>query len=651
MRLGLVLSFILSLLLLKRFVYKRISFLTILQLTCVLIVLIIAVDNGSKQNSVEFYIDAQEEEAHQEKLKFLGDLLKQEDLGNKESSGEKGDSGNKESFVAPVSDCNCPDTIQEVCGEDNVTYRNSCLAQCNNVKVHKFSACQAEAITAIGGVPAQSGIEVIDDLRIGNHAPLSFYFTVYDMKSYPSAGSRAWFDLAKRKQDLELMFSRVPSITNLEVENGLYLGDNSVVGPFTSDLGINSGAFTIFMMVRIQDLVADSTPIDILKLYGNTQDNNALTLRLSEVSRANVIQTAKMSIKVGGSPNWFYAKINNNTNIPFDSQVTFFFAIVCQHSNVELFVSSSLDHHMRTIMKYELNNTISLSNKAMELNPSKNFNAFIKTFGGYDAVLQPGELDKVSAHMFMEEKKLDKQYMQEKERAAVMESKMRSMKQCPYDTATCNKCDDVKDWSTPRALIDADTKCLSEINRFCTNNPYHELCSCWNKSDKNYDSKKCQNLMRYLTNAEYYDLKDLDSSSLETVKKLYKLQDVPPPTTAPPMTSTPPPTTTRKPVTPMPTRPPLKSMDSMMLAAARGNDIGEDEMMKMMMEKLMKKKNKEEDSEPVVMDTIVPARRPKPAVPPPLFEDEPPRGVWGWVKSMFTSDIPDSVPDWPTPEA
>ncbi len=645
MRLGLVLSFILSLLLLKRFVYKRMSFLTILQLTCVLIILIIAVDYGSKQSNVEFYVDAQEEEAQHEKLKFLGDLLKQEDTGDKEAGVKE--TGHKESFVAPVSDCNCPNTTEEVCGEDNVTYRNSCLAQCNNVKVLKFSPCDAPA----GGVSSQSGIEIIDDLRIGTHAPLSFYFTVYDMKSYPSAGSRAWFDIAKRKNDLELMFARVPSITNLEVENGLYMGDNSAIGPFTSDLGINSGAFTIFMMVRIQDLVADSTPIDILKLYGNTQDNNALTLRLSEVSRANVIQTAKISIKIGGSPNWFYAKINNNTNIPFDSQVTYFFAIVCQQSNVELFMSSSLDHHMRTIMKYELNSTISLSNRAMELNPSKNFNAFFKTFGGYDAALQPGELDKVSAHMFMEEKKQDKVYMQEKERAAIMESKMNALRKCPYDATTCSKCEDIKDWSTPRALMDADTKCLSEINRFCTKNPYHELCGCWNKMDKNYDSKKCQNLVRYLTNAEYYDLKDLDSSSLDTVKKLYKLQDVPPPTSAPPMTSTPPPpTTTRPPPTPTPTRAPLQSLDAMMLAAARGSDIGEDEMMRMMMDRMMKKK-RDEDNEPVVMDTVVPARRPRPQMPPPpLFEDEPPRGVWGWVKSLFTSDIPDSVPDWPTPE-
>lgn len=628
MRLGLVLSFILSLMLLKRFVYKRMSLLTILQLTCVLIVLMIAVDYGSaKQGTVEFYMDAHDEEVRHEKLKFLSGLM------------DKEDEDKKESFAQSKKECDCPSTGSQVCGEDNKEYLNSCVAQCNGVKVKSFGPCAAKA------TDAAANYEDMDGLRISAHTPLRFYFTVFDPRSYPAVGSKAWFDLAKHANNLECTFARIPNILNFNVQNGLYLGDNAVMGPLSSDLGINSGAFTVFMLVRIQDLVPDNTPIDILRLYGNSQDNNALTIRLSEVSRSNVIQTAKLCIKVGGSPNWFYAKINENLNIPFDSQVVYMFAVVCQHSNIEVFMSTSLDIHMKSVMKYEISSTVAMSNKPMELNPSKNFNAYIKAFGGYDAALLPGELDVISEHMFMQEKKQDKAYMEEKTKAANMEMKMKALAECPYDTGTCAKCDSIKDWSTPKALMDASTECLAEIDRFCSKNPTHDLCNCWNNKHKDFASKKCENFRRYVKNADYYDIKALDAAALDTIKRTYKLEaqtpaptptptpmvTTHPPTTHPP---TPPPTTTRAPST-TPAGAPTNAMDSMMLAAARGDNMGDDFMLKMMMDKMAKKPP---------ADTQV-----KPAIPPPFLEEEPPRGFWGWIKSLIVPDIPDSVPEWPTP--
>jgi hypothetical protein len=43
---------------------------------------------------------------------------------------------------AAAADCNCTKDYQPVCGDNNVTYPNACMAQCAKVASFKEGACQ-----------------------------------------------------------------------------------------------------------------------------------------------------------------------------------------------------------------------------------------------------------------------------------------------------------------------------------------------------------------------------------------------------------------------------------------------------------------------------------------------------------------------------
>lgn len=612
MRLALVLTFILSMLLLRHYVYRTITPLTILQLTCILIVVVIAVDYGAPAGAVEFYTDAQQEEANDEKLRFLSDLMKKEEF---QEAARSGVSGTPTRIVAATRAPTAPTTTRGLA----TTATPAPVAKTATTTPPPKAGDDVEDITVL--------METSD-----SEVPLSFYFSVYSTESYVGSGHKEWLDIAGSIPNLSLTFERVPSILNFDTRNGLFLGDNRVLGPLCSELGLDSGAYTLFFAVNIQDLVASDVPMDILKLFGNTLDNNALTVRMSEVDRSNVIQTAKLSVKVGGSPNWFYCKINDNPNLPFDKLITYLFAVVCHHSYAEVFMASSLNHHFMSILKYDLNSSAKLSNKELEINSSRNFNAYLKAFGGYNTALQPTDLTRLSEHVFSQERKKDRVFVAQRQQLNSMEAELQSIQQCPYDTNTCAACEDVPNWASPRVFMDASPGCMSEINNFCTKNPSHSMCDCWQKSSKGYNSRRCVNLRRYMTNGEYHDLQQLDKEALQTIKKLYKLQEIPPVTTSTPPPSTPTPTlrpTTRPPTTAAPTLPPIESKDdlmkAMMNATAKGEELSDEAMLLGMLANRKKKS--------------LPPHSHKVLVPEPLADDPPPRGFFGWLRSLFSSDV------------
>ena len=40
--------------------------------------------------------------------------------------------------------CDCPDNISPVCGSDNKSYSNGCLAKCNNVAIKHDGECKTK---------------------------------------------------------------------------------------------------------------------------------------------------------------------------------------------------------------------------------------------------------------------------------------------------------------------------------------------------------------------------------------------------------------------------------------------------------------------------------------------------------------------------
>ena len=676
MRLELILAFIISLLLLNRFVFKDVSPMLILQLTCVLIVIVIAVDYGTKCTYLERFEDDQESK---KKLRFLESLIDEEKVDKPEAQAEEVDDDEAaEGFLsvtqAPTTTTRAPTTTTRASTTTTRAPTTTTRAPTTTTRAPTTTTraptttTRAPAIITTGPPtkgPAGGSGEFGEDFSYLQFSPtmsLSFYFSVFNIRSYvPPNNLMNDIAFPSSIKQRNLTFARTPSIIDSDVRNGLFLGDNTVLGPLTSDMRINSGAYTLFFMCRFDNLAQDADMV-ALKMYGNTRDNNALTFRFSHVDKSPVIQTCKVSVRIGGDMEYYYCTIDNRDKIPFDKNISYLFAIVVFHSSIEIHMASTLSPTFQTsrILQKDIAGSITLSNKEIEVNPTRNWNVYLKAFGGYDMPLRPVDLDKISMHMFLQDKNLDKTFYDHKMRAQQLDLVIRDSKKCRLDAVSCSACKDVQ-WDQPQSLmIHANDNCLKAIDNYCMSNPGQQMCRCWNKGSAEYSAKRCTNLRNWVSGNVSHDIKKLDDSALKQIMSQYKLQKVPPPTSAPPKTTRPP-TTTAKPTTTKPTTtkkplPTFASKDKMppnytgvygtnSLFDKTFNVDGDDALLQYMAHNL--KQNR-------TMTTNTPSSENRQIRPhthhDPLLDNDynEPRGVFGWFKDLFSSGVPRD--DYPIPE-
>ena len=60
------------------------------------------------------------------------------------------------------------------------------------------------------------------------------------------------------------------------------------------------------------------------------------------------------------------------------------------------------------------------------------------------------------------------------------------MRKCPYDAIVCKACDSVGDWTNIDNIIAANDMCKTEVHKFCSENPGHPKCACWNANNPYY---------------------------------------------------------------------------------------------------------------------------------------------------------------------
>ena len=686
MRLELILAFIISLLLLNRFVFKDISPMLILQLTCVLIAIVIAVDFGTKCTYLEKFEDNQHDtEERKNKLRFLESLIDEEEIEEDEVPADE--VGDEDEEVAEGFATRAPTTTTRA---PTTTTRAPTTTTRAPTTTTRAPTTTTRAPTTKG--PAGGSGEFGEDISYLQFSPtmsLSFYFSVFNIRSYVPPNNLV-NDIAfpSSIKQRNLTFARTPSIIDSDVRNGLFLGDNTILGPLTSDMRINSGSYTLFFMCRFDNLAQDADMV-ALKMYGNTRDNNALTLRFSHVDKSPVVQTCKVSVRIGGDMEYYYCTIDNRDKLPFDKNVSYLFAIVVFHSSIEVHMASSLSPTFQTsrILQKDITGSITLSNKEIEVNPTRNWNVYLKVFGGYDMPLRPVDLDKISMHMFLQDKNLDKSFYDHKMRAERLDLVIRESKKCRLDAASCSACKDVQ-WDQPHSLMmHADDNCLKAIDKYCMSNPGQQMCKCWNKGSAEYSAKRCSNLRNWVSGNVSHDIKKLDEASLKQIMSQYKLQKVPPPTSAPPKLTRPPmtkpPTTTAKTTTTKPTTtkkplPTFAGKDKMPpnYTGAYGtnslfdktfNVDGDDALLQYMAHNLKQNRTKMPTNGPTngpkmptngQMTTNPPTSensqmRPHTHhLPPehdPLLDNDynEPRGLFGWFKDLFSSGVPR---DYPMPE-
>jgi hypothetical protein len=352
-------------------------------------------------------------------------------------------------------------------------------------------------------VPSNRNIEPVatrpDDTPTSIARNLQFLLTTYSDASYSGTGS-VWYNIAAGSGGepsqhstaqgsiitRDFTFSTEPVFQN---SKGFFLGGNVLTGPPSYSLGINgSGEFTFFVVCQHYDL-PPNTIVDLFKLYGNTSNNNGLTVSLQSTG-SDPVQTGRFSLA-------FADKAYTSTlQTPLDVNVVYLYMITKSPSTISITMMSNINPQPTEVFTSKLTTPdVLFSNKNMVMNGDGKWHAYVKCFGAYDHALNHDDMASLYAYVMTQEKQKDKFYTPYKNRIAQLSNSVVSMQSCPYGHPTskvCAACTTVKDWSKAHNVLVAPDACKTAIGNFCGSNTTHADCACWDKTGAAYHTRGCQ---------------------------------------------------------------------------------------------------------------------------------------------------------------
>lgn len=353
---------------------------------------------------------------------------------------------------------------------------------------------------------------------------LTIYLTTFNKQSFNNMG-RSWFNISPRKTDINSIFS-FESAPLFSRTTGLYLGNNRIVGPLSSELGIQyNNTYTIVLCCKHGNLVVDEKTgdIEIFKLYANSPNNNGLTLFIKKGSVRNENNT------LTGSLLFQYAnfdpvicKIDNNHDlINFDKDVLTFYFIVRDIDNIRILTMNEKSNKIHQILRMPVKNMdVNFSNKEIIINRLSNWNGNILSFALYNSALTDEHVSNFYVH-FTEEylKNIDPNFTRMLGQYNDTINLLHTMSKCPFDESTCKQCEVVQNWTDISAVANAPLSCKSSINTYCSTNPSHNLCKCWDTSSPMFKTDNCK-LYRNLFNDQKQNAVEMittdDISSIKT---------------------------------------------------------------------------------------------------------------------------------------
>jgi hypothetical protein len=365
---------------------------------------------------------------------------------------------------------------------------------------------------------------------------LQMYLSTYSAKSYNGSGT-LWYNIAPGSGGSpertctpqgnlitrDISFTSSPTY---EVERGLFLGKNKGNGPMSWTLGIDgSSLFTIFLLCQ-HDTLPTSNRINLMKLYGNSSNNNGLSLDISKVStQKNAHENTKENLQVGNfSVSFADAVYDSSVLVPLDTDKLYLYVITKTASKLIVTAFSSTNSDPVRILNAPLSTTdVLFSNKNMCINSTENWNGYVKAFGAYNIVLDDMGMNTLYKYLMLEEKKQEDLYQQYQEQITTMNQEITTMKACPLDSATCKTCGSVADWSKVENVLSADKQCRGAVDAYCTKNKKDDFCACWDKTSSLYNSPQCQNWRNIFKDIVPTNLGQLSPEDIEKLKKMYGL--------------------------------------------------------------------------------------------------------------------------------
>lgn len=377
----------------------------------------------------------------------------------------------------------------------------------------------------------------IDETITDIASNLIIYLTVFNQKSIDGK-SIDWNDISlvsTNKKDClkgpkNFNFSSVPVFNKI---NGVYLGNNRLIGPYCNELGINfSDKFSILLAVKHGNLLSNTlNEIELIKLYANSGNNNGLSLfiKVDTINNVNNVQTGNLLIKyIDKDP--ILCKIDkDHDSINLDKDILSFYFIIKDSDNIRVLYLSEKSNVINQIVKINISTTdITFSNKELVVNRFLNWNASIFNFGLYNTAITDDLVGTTYSHIMTEYiknkdplvNKLVPQYNS-------IVDYLNSTKKCPFDKVTCDSCGDIQDWTNKNLynLSSTNKNCKTGIATYCLNNSKNPLCVCWDSSNTMFNDPICVSIRDNYSGKISNKLDELNEDDLLYIKNKYNIND------------------------------------------------------------------------------------------------------------------------------
>jgi hypothetical protein len=323
------------------------------------------------------------------------------------------------------------------------------------------------------------------------------YFSVFDDRSYID-GKTTWSNIVKIigfDCDTKLQLTKAPKFY---VQTGIELGGNSLIGPLSNTMNIRFGnPYTICFAVTMKQLLSASPQdtIELFKMYANSSNNNGISLYLtkSSIDTSNGANAGSLYIQFADNKPTLCKLTKEDNKINFPQNTLLFFVIVREANKVRLLLVSERTDKIEEIanISYETKD-ITFSNKELVFNRFGNWNANIFNMAVFNNSLD--DIRVTQYYMYIKDlytKYNNPAYLDALKKYLDSLDAYKTLKTCPFPKEVCSQCSTVKDWSNFQNIIDAPLTCKKAIAKYCSSNPKHPFCECWNTTSPKYSSTTC----------------------------------------------------------------------------------------------------------------------------------------------------------------
>lgn len=384
-----------------------------------------------------------------------------------------------------------------------------------------------------------------DIAPIKNH--LVVYNTAFNKNSFSDSGS-AWLNIAATKSDGTCDTKATNSIFAFELQpvftrkSGFYMGNNRLIGPYCNSLKLQfHNTFTIAIACKHGNLLVDDSnnEIELFKFYANSPNNNGLSMYIQKNSLQNVnnVQMGNLMFQYSSSAAMQCKLGAADTKISFERDVLTFYFIVKDTDHIRMLMMTEKNAIIQEILKFNVQNTdVTFSNKEFVLNRMKNWNGNVYTLAMYDVALPDEDVANLHAHVVSEYMKyVNPNFIDIINQYNDTLAQLSKFLECPYSKDVCEKCSTVSKWYDVSQLLTAPKECRASIATFCSANPTHALCRCWNSELASYKTDSCKMFRSIFSEGSPY-LDGLTQEEIDYIMSKYGLikpEDCPKPVVAP----------------------------------------------------------------------------------------------------------------------